>query len=92
MPKVIVVCQVEDAAKWEAGFRTHGGLFRSQTVTKPIGFTVSEGNTVAACFEPDDLATYLKGLDSADTAAAMAFDGVKRETVKVFVLNKEFAV
>jgi ABC-type antimicrobial peptide transport system ATPase subunit len=92
MPKVIVVGQVEDLAKWEAGFRTHGDLFRSQTVVKPIEFTVSEGNTVAICFEPKDLAMYMKGLNSPETEAAMAFDGVKRETVKVFVLDKEFTV
>ena len=29
---------------------------------------------------------------SPETAEAMAFDGVKRETVKVFVLDKEFVV
>jgi hypothetical protein len=29
-------------------------------------------------------------MKSPDTAAAMAMDGVKRETVKVFVLDKEF--
>ena len=26
MPKVIVTAQVEDSAKWEKGFRTHGDL------------------------------------------------------------------
>jgi len=31
-------------------------------------------------------------LDSPATAEAMAFDGVKRETVKVFVLDKTFEV
>jgi hypothetical protein len=29
MPKVILTAQVEDAAKWEAGFRTHGDVFRA---------------------------------------------------------------
>jgi len=31
MPKVIVPPQVHDPAKWEAGFRTHGELFRKYT-------------------------------------------------------------
>ncbi len=31
-------------------------------------------------------------MDSPETAEAMALDGVKRETVKVFVLDKEFVV
>ena len=47
---------------------------------------------IAVCFEPDDLGTFLKGMDSSATANAMAVDGVKRETVKLFVLDKEFNV
>jgi hypothetical protein len=31
MPKVIVTAQVQDPVKWEAGFRTHGYLFRTYT-------------------------------------------------------------
>ena len=75
---------------WEEGFRTHGDLFRSQTVTKSINFATIEGNEVAICIEPDDLDTFMQILDSPATAEAMEFDGVKRETVKVFVLDKEF--
>ena len=82
MPKVIVTLQVEDTVKWEAGFRTHGDLFRSQTVTTAIGMGTREGNEVAVCLEPADLATFMAGLDSPETAAAMAQDGVKRETVR----------
>jgi len=36
MPKVVVTAQVEDPVKWEKSFRTHGNLFRSQTVTNPL--------------------------------------------------------
>ena len=92
MPKVVVTAQVEDPVRWEEGFRTHGDLFRSQTVTKPINFAMIEGNEVAVCLEPDDLDTCMEILDSPATAQAMEFDGVKRETVKVFVLDKEFQV
>ena len=92
MPKVVVTAQVEDSVKWEEGFRTHGDLFRSQTITEPIKFGIIEGNQVAVCFEPEDLDTYMKILDSPVTAEAMTFDGVKRETVRVFVLDKEFKV
>ena len=42
------------------------------------------------CFEPDDLDKYLEILDSKETEKAMDFDGVKRETVKITVLDKEF--
>jgi hypothetical protein len=92
MTKVVVVAQVEDSVKWERGFRTHGDHFRSQTVTKPIYFGTTDGNRVAVCFEPDDLATFLKIMAAPATAEAMAFDGVKRETVKMIVLDKEFKV
>ena len=92
MPKVLVTAQVQDPVKWEEGFRKHADLFRSQTVTKPITFGPTEGNQVAVCFEPDNLDTFMKILDSPATHEAMDADGVKRETVKVFVLDKEFQV
>jgi len=92
MPKVIITAQIEDPVKWEEGFRTHGELFRKQTVNSPITFSILEENQVACCFEPEDLDTYLEILDSSETAEAMTIDGVKRETVQVYVLDKEFQV
>ncbi len=89
MSIVIITAEVEDAAKWEEGFRTHGDLFRSQTVTR-IDFGIGEDNNVAVCFEADNLKTYMNGLDSPATVEAMEFDGVKRETVKIFVLDQIF--
>ncbi len=35
MPRLVVTAEVEDVAKWEEGFRTHGDLFRS-LVTCPM--------------------------------------------------------
>ena len=87
MPKVVVTAQVEDPVKWEKNFRTHGSLFRSQTVNRPVSFATIEGNHVAVCLEPDDLDTCMKILNSPATVEAMTFDGVKQETVKVFVLD-----
>ena len=92
MPKVIVTAQVEDPAKWEEGFRTHSELFRRMTVKRPINFSTIEGNEVAVCSEPDDLKTFMDIMDSPAVAEAMESDGVKRDTVKVFVLDKEFKV
>lgn len=90
MTSVIVTAQVEDSAKWEKGFRTHGELFKDMTATA-IHFTATGGNEVAVHFEVDNLDKYLEMLDSSPaTAETMASDGVKRETVKVFVLDKEF--
>jgi hypothetical protein len=90
MPKVIATAQVEDAAKWEQGFRTHGELFKSQTVNQPIHFNVSAQNEVVICFEPDDLDKFMEILDSRATEEAMEFDGIKRDTVKILPLDKKF--
>ena len=92
MAKMVLTAQVENLEEWEKAFRTHGDLFRSQTVTRPINFATIEGNEVAVCAEPDDLKTFMDILDSPATAEAMESDGVKRDTVKVFVLDKEFQV
>ncbi len=92
MPRVLVTAQVEELVKWEEGFRTHGDLFRSQSVSGPIGIATNDDNEVAVCFDASDLDRFLQGMDSPETAEAMAVDGVKRETVKVFVLDKEFVV
>ena len=90
MVRVVVTCQVEDSVKWESAFRTHGELFRSQTVTAPIGIAINDGNNVAVCFEPQDLGTFLEVMEAPESAEAMAADGVKVETLKVFVMDKEF--
>ncbi len=90
MPRVIITAQVEDSAKWEEGFRTHGELLRSMTSTVTY-LTTTDDNEVALYAEPVDLAKFLEVMDSPATAEAMAFDGVKRETVKIFVLDREFS-
>jgi len=89
MPKIIATAEVEDLTKWEEGFATHPELFKSQTVASPVSYsTDSESNQVTICFEPSDVDTFMAGLESPETAAAMANDGVKRETVKFVVLDK----
>ncbi len=92
MPKVIVTGQVEDPVKWEEGFRTHGELLRSMTIKRPINFSTIEGNEVAISSEPDDLKTFMDIMDSPAVAEAMKSDGFKQDTVKIFVLDKEFKV
>ncbi len=89
MAKVVVTAEVEDLVKWEEGFRTHGDLFRRQTITNPISIAIGEGNEVALIFEPENLDTFMSVLDS-EGPEAMANDGVIKETVKVFIFNKEF--
>ena len=88
MPKVIVTAQVEDSANWEIGFRSHAGLFNDYTATA-ISFSATDDNEVAILWDVTNLDRYLELMDSPETAEAMAQDGVKRETVKVYVLDKE---
>jgi hypothetical protein len=88
MPRVLVVAQVEDGAKWEASFRTHGDIFKTYGLKGPAEYGVS-GNTCAVCVEPENVQTFLHALQDQATAEAMKADGVKRETVNVFVLDKQ---
>jgi hypothetical protein len=88
MPKVIITAQVQDPAKWEARFLTHGDLFTTYTLHAPIHYNIT-GNEVTICMEPENLDTFKQIMESQATIEAMAFDGVKRETVKTFVLDKK---
>ena len=88
MARIIVTAEVEDSANWEQGFRTHGDLFQEYTATS-IEFK-NENNEVAILWEVDDPNKMLSLMDEPATAEAMAMDGVKRDTVKVYVLDKAF--
>lgn len=89
MARVIVTAQVEDSTAWEKGFRTHGELFKEYTATA-IHFAATEDNEVAIVWKLDDLDKFLGLVESPATVEAMEFDGVKRDTVKIFVLDKDF--
>jgi hypothetical protein len=91
MPKVVITAEVDDLQQWEAGFRTHGDLFRQMAVSS-MEFGTIEGNRVVVCGETSDLDAYMKVFNSPATAAAMAVDGVRRATVKMFVLDKQVKV
>lgn len=93
MARVLVVAKCKDLAKWEAGFRTHGNLFRTAYgVSTPVSYGMGDDNHVVACFETNDLAKAMSAISSPETAAAMENDGLLRDTVNVFVLDKELAV
>jgi hypothetical protein len=92
MTKILVTAQVQDPTKWEKSFRTHGELFRNQSMSTPLSYGVIEGNTVAVYGEVNNLDTWRKTMDSPAMVEAMAADGVKRETVKTFVLDRELKV
>jgi hypothetical protein len=91
MAKVVITAKVEDTVKWEEGFRSHGELFRRQTNSNPIHISINDENEVALIFEPKNLETFMHLLES-EGPGAMANDGVIRETVKLFVMDKEFQI
>ena len=91
MPKVIITVEVQDSAKWEASFRTHGEIFRAYSVNAPIAYT-TVGNQAVACFEVASAETMQQQMALPTTTEAMASDGLKRETFKMFVLDKSFSV
>ena len=88
MRRIVVFAQVENAAEWERRFQTHGELFRD--MTQRVAYYTIQGNEVAICEEVDDLEKYFEVMQSPAAAEAMAGDGVVRESVKVFVLDREF--
>jgi hypothetical protein len=91
MPRVLITAEVDDLEKWEKGFRTHGALFKQMAVSR-MEFGSADGNRIAVCGETADLDAYMKIFNSPATAEAMAFDGVKRATVHLFVLDKDVKV
>ena len=88
MSKAIITAQVEDSANWELAFRSHAGLFNEYTATA-IHFVATNDNEVAILWEVANLETFLEQLDAPETAEAMAQDGVNRDSVKVYILDKE---
>jgi hypothetical protein len=91
MAKIILTFQVEDVSEWEKAFRTHGELFRDLTVISPWSYASSgKDNEIVLYAEVRDLDTCFKAHESPAMAEARAFDGVKLETVKFLVLDKEF--
>jgi len=91
MAKLIVTAQVKDPAKWEQSFRTHGEMFKRYGVKGPILIGVNENNEVAVLEEVADVNAIMSTLSSTENVQAMEADGVKTDSVKVFVLDKEFS-
>jgi esterase/lipase superfamily enzyme len=94
MARVVMVGEVENSEAWEKLFRSHRDLFSTiygQMGMNVIHFTTTDDNRFVLYSEPPDLDAWLGTLDSAEIRAAMAEDGVKRETVQIHVLDKELS-
>jgi hypothetical protein len=46
-----------------------------------------DGNKVAVLASPDDFDAFMALFEAPETAEAMAVDGVKRETVSVYIMD-----
>jgi hypothetical protein len=92
MTSIIVTAEVDDVAKWEAAFRTRGELFVKQAIQSPVKFSVNvETSEVAVLFETDDIDTFNAVFKSDETHTAMTEDGIRPETVKAVILDREFS-
>lgn len=91
MPRIVVTFDAEDLQYWEKAFRTHGALFKEQTIVPPWLFAVDEtDNSVTLCADVEDLDTLTRVLNSQETLDALSGDGVERATYKLVVLDKRF--
>jgi hypothetical protein len=91
MTKVVLTAQVKDVDAWEKAFRSHGEMFRSQgEMTSPVLYSKGANNEVVLCSEVPDASTYKQLVSSPETVAAMEQDGVRVDTVKLYVLDRDF--
>jgi len=91
MPRIVAVVEVDDLKTWEPAFRTHGELFRQQTIKGVYEYTmIEDGNRVVLSADVEDIETFFSVLETADAEDAKDVDGVKRESMQFFVLDKTF--
>ena len=90
MPKFVAIYEVEDPERWEAGFRTRSEMFKSWSGIGPVNYTVTEEGRVVHYGEyADDIEKVFAAMQTPEGARAMAEDGVKPETMQVYVLDKQ---
>lgn len=90
MTTVILTANVKDDKAWERAYRSHGDLFKAAGLG-PFNYSLEDGHVVMST-EVDDVGAYMDFIKSKATQDAMKKDGVKRKSVKIFVLDKTFTV
>lgn len=91
MPRIVATIEVEDLDAWEKGFLTHGDLFRRQTIEGRYDYTmIEDGNRVVLCADVRDIDTFFEVLGTPDGEDAKDVDGVKRESIRFYVMDKAF--
>ena len=91
MPKIVSTALVEDSARWKKGFKTHIDIFKKQSINT-IHFTANSNNEVAIVFDVSDIDKWREVLESEETVAAMKSDGLKKESIKFYVLDEELEI
>ena len=91
MTKLVVTAKVKDVSKWEENFRTHQEMFRANGVSSPIYIGSNDDGEVALVEEVADIDALMGTMDSPEMQAALKLDGVIAESVKFFVLNRDFS-
>jgi hypothetical protein len=87
---IVLTAHVKDPVKWESGFRSHSDLLKRGPMTTLIHYTITKNSDVVMYSETDSVDEYMKFLQSPEIVQAMTEDGVDRETLKVYALDKEF--
>ena len=91
MPRVVLTAKVEDAARWDEAFRSNGDLFRELWGGRPVPdfhLTTTDDNDAVLYFEVEDLDHYFALQETPEIAEAMERDGVKPDSVNIYVLDQ----
>jgi hypothetical protein len=88
---VVLTAHVKDPARWEKGFRSHGDLLKNSP-THLLHYTITKSNDIVMYSETENVEEYMKFLRSPEVEKAMTEDGVERDTLKIYALDKEFEV
>ena len=89
MPRVIFTAQVENSEKWEKGYRTHGELLKKYDHCRSPTLQRRKRMKLPSMRNPKIWTSSLRFLNLRLQQRLWLNDGVKRETVKVYVLDKE---
>ena len=88
MTRIVLTAQVENTKSWEQQFQTHADMFREVGLAKAYDYSIGKDSNVAVSVEVNDVDAFIRVLESPENIAAMENDGVKRDSVQVFVLDK----
>jgi hypothetical protein len=88
MTGIVTTAHVKDAATWEKKFQTHADLFKRNRISA-VHYTITGNNDIVMYSEADNIAAYRNFVQSPDVVRAMEEDGVDRNTLKFYELEKD---